>query len=294
MHLRWQSSLSLSVLHAADAMFHQRRLADSALEAALAPAVSTLTTTIAEERLPAEIFLGHLLPLSVTFPHPQQLAEAALNKTVGRTEARIRVPRVRRVLAELKDAFCSVVPEATESLAARVEPLHRDWTVHGTALLHRVAELTSPEILVDEASVVVIHPVLGGGGAASLVYNLVRIEAPEEDPVPELPEVLRLGWLLSMLNLDLPRYSEQVRRHSLARVAALAMLPVTLSAAEVLKLARCDPSTIGLAVRSWVTPAAEADAWTAAVVPWWDVYQTKRPAWDTALQALDQLLPEPG
>ena len=47
----------------------------------------------------------------------------------------------------------------------------------------------------------------------------------EADPVADLPEVLRLAWLISQLNLDLPRFAENVSPLRRERVIALAMIP---------------------------------------------------------------------
>src|SRR5687767_3620470 len=105
MNLRWQTSLPLSFLHAAVALYRRQPLADPALAEALTPGVDQLSATMTEERLDPERFLGHLLPLSITQPSLAQLAEVALTKTLGRTEALIRVPRVQRVLHELREAF---------------------------------------------------------------------------------------------------------------------------------------------------------------------------------------------
>jgi len=52
---------------------------------------------------------------------------------------------------------------------------------------------------------------LGGAGAAQLRTNSVRLEAVLTHPDPQLPETLRLGWLLSQLNQDLPIYSDTIR-----------------------------------------------------------------------------------
>ena len=49
-------------------------------------------------------------------------------------------------------------------------------------LLKGVVDLTCPEILVEEATVVLVHPALGGGGGASLPYNVARIEAVAAEP----------------------------------------------------------------------------------------------------------------
>jgi hypothetical protein len=123
-----------------------------------------------------------------------------------------------------------------------------------------------------------------------LPYNSVRIE-----PVPnadgQLPEVLRLAWLLGTLNLDMPAYSEAILASRLDRVAALAMIPVTLAAAENVGLESCTPERIAQAVRQWLPPVEAEPASVDTLTQWWETYKSRRPAWSAALAALDRLLP---
>jgi hypothetical protein len=121
---------------------------------------------------------------------------------------------------------------------------------------------------------------------------LARVEAVPSDPVAELSEVLRLAWLVSMLNLDLPRYSETIPPSRLTQVANLAMIPIILTAAEAIPLAACDEPTLRSAVQTWLPVTDQAERLTATVSQWWEVYRTMRPAWADALQALDRLLTE--
>jgi hypothetical protein len=213
-----------------------------------------------------------------------------LTKTVGRQEAAPRIRRFHYLLAELQDAFGAVLPRLSQEWTTSMELLRQRWNYQGASLLGRIVQWTEPGILVDTARVVLVYPALGGGGAAHLPYNLLHIEAQSSDPVRELPEVVRLAWLLSLLNLDLPRYSEGVRPNYLVTVAGLAMIPITLAAAAELQLTRCDPELMGLALKCWLAPSKEAEAWTSTLSQWWETYCAVRPAWGTALQALDRLL----
>src|SRR5207244_4282844 len=105
---------------------------------------------------------------------------------------------------DVKNAFTTALPDLQASLVKNLQPLQGRWNVEGTALLARIVNGSEPGILVEEATVVGIYPAQGGGAAASLDYNTARIEAISDEPAEELPELLRLAWLLSMLNLDLP------------------------------------------------------------------------------------------
>src|SRR5206468_2245664 len=110
---------------------------------------------------------------------------------------------------------------------------------------------TDPTVLVPQADVVLVHPFLGGHGQAWLFYNCVTLEGVLANPHAELPEVVRLGWLLSQLNLELPAISELIEPLRLPRVGSLAMLCVALSAAEEVELARADERTIARAIDWW-------------------------------------------
>jgi hypothetical protein len=243
-----------------------------------------------EERIPAELFWSHLIPLAADITSVRELAQTTLTKTVGRQEAAARVHRVRDRLAELKDAFDAELARLGEDWTTSIEPLRQRWNYHGQGLLGQIEERIEPGILVEAATVVLVYPALRGGGAAHLPYNLLHIEVLAADPVAELPELVRLAWLLSLLNQDLPRFSEGVRPSRLATVAGLAMIPITLTVADALQLARCDTEMISLAVKTWLAARDQGEAWTGIVCQWWETYCTLRPAWATALQALDRLL----
>jgi hypothetical protein len=292
--LRWLTSVPVGCLHATAAFLQKKPLADSVLCDALAGPAECLQAALLEEGIPPEVFWLHVIPLAAELCSVRELAQVTLIKTIGRAEAARRVSRFGHLLTDLKDAFAAVLPQLSEEWTKGIELLRQHWDYQGAGLLGRIVQWIEPGILVDSATVVPVYPALRGGGAAHLPYNLVHIECQPTDPVAELPEVVRLGWLLSQLNLDLPRYSEGVPPSRLATVAALAMIPITLSAAAEVELARCDTEAMALAVQSWLASGNQADAWTDTLTQWWETYSVVRPAWATALQALDRLVVELG
>src|SRR5438874_1909545 len=106
-----------------------------------------------------------------------------------------------------------------------------------------------------EAAAVPTEPFLGHLSGLAAVLNGNR----------ELPEVLRLGWLLSQLNLDLPKYQGQLTSARTLQVGALALVPAVLAAAEEVELARLGEPLIAQAIAAWDT--GEADA--GLLVQWW-------------------------
>ncbi len=69
------------------------------------------------------------------------------------------------------------------------------------------------------------------------------------------------------------------------------MIPVVLAAAAELGLEGSIEARLPQATALWMGPGEKATAWVGILNAWWDSYRTLRPAWATALQALDQLLP---
>ena len=53
--------------------------------------------------------------------------------------------------------------------------------------------------MLPQCDVLLIHPALGGAGEAHLAYNSVRIEAVLANPNADLPEVVRLAWLIAQV-----------------------------------------------------------------------------------------------
>jgi hypothetical protein len=289
--INWLPGVTAGCFYTAELLLRDRPPADPALAAALADPARRLRKALEEERVPAGTFWHHLVPLAAGIGCTHELAEVALVKTLGRTGAEARLGRFSGLLHDLKLAYVQALPGLEETLGRAIEELRPGWDRRGVAVLAGVANATEPGVLVEEATVALVHPVLGGGGTACLPYRTACFEAVSADPVAELPEVLRLAWLLGQLHMGMARYAEAVRHNPPATVAALALVPAALAGAELPELACCDAATIGLAVQEWLRPAAEeAEAWTAVVVEWWDVYGTMRPAWATALQALDELL----
>lgn len=285
--IRWLAGPLVSALHAAEAITTGRTLVEPRVTESLAEPVEGLAREIVAAKLPVAKFWSHLLPLSQGCGGTRQLAETALVKTVGRTlGGESLAARLGTQLAALDAAYRRAFPKLAEELALRSGPLCGQWEARGPGFLASVYRLTEKRLAVANADVILVQPVLGGGGAAHLLYNSVRIEAVLANPVAELPEVVRLGWLLSQLNLEIPSLSERVSAEHLPRVAGLAMLPVALKAGEEVELCRSDRATLARALDVWT----DSDAMAETLSQWWETYLESRPGWPVALAALDRMI----
>ena len=296
MILHWKPSVRASALHAAELLCRSRTLVDPALAEALSGPTAELDREIAAAGLPQERFWVTLTALAATFDGQRELAEVALTKTVGREKALPLVGRFAGWIADLEIAFQRAIPDLTQQLELRGQPLREHWEARGPGLLAGIGRLTEPGLLVEEAEVVLVYPASGGGGRAHVPYNSVRIEAVLTNPLPQLPEVVRLGWLLAQLNLDLSDYQGTLSRDRAEFVGALALLPVVLAAAEDVELARFDLATLTAALSAWEcleppqNAAADPVKLAETLTAWWETYQSTRPSWSVALAALDRMI----
>lgn len=261
-------------------------LADAALAGSLAEPVVFLQGEIQAAQLPAERFWGNLLGLSASVDSNYDLARLALVKTVGwGTAAERAAPILAAGIAAIEAVFARHLPKLAEELPLRMGPLREQWEARGPGFLRQIGMLTDEGLLVEQAEVVVLHPALGGGGETWLAGNQVRVEGVLANPHPHLPEVVRLGWLLSQLHLDLPSIGENVHPDRLPRVAQLAMLPAALAAGQAVELCQASPGLLAQALNDW---RLAADA--TVLTQWWETYRDGRPPFAVALAALDQML----
>lgn len=287
LEVRWIVSTRASALHALAALLAGQSLVDQKTSAALADEARAWRADLDLLGLDAGAFFRHAIPLATRIDSPGAWAEAVLAKTLGPLAAdRAAVQPITRRLIALQAAFDGAHPGALEELELRSSPLREQWEARGGGLLATLDRLTTTGLVPEAADAILVHPVLGGGGAAHWQYNSVQFEAVLANPLAELPEVLRLGWLLAQLNFDLPLYDDHLDRRRLAIVGPLALIPPTLASGTEVELNRDTRDTLATAVRAWTGAAVDLDVLST----WWETYQATSPPWHIALGALDQML----
>lgn len=296
MQIQWRVDLRVSALAAAHELFLGRRLVDEALQAALALPVQRLQLRLSAIPIPPAWLWRHFIPLAADVGDHRELARLSLIKGYGRAGP-AECEGLTQSLWEIEHAFTQACQAAApgraplEDLRLREKPLRELFEARGPGLLALCGSISEPELIAGAATVYCVHPVLGGAGRAHLEYNAVTMEGVLADPHPRLPEVVRLGWLLAQLQQDVPIYSESIHRDRLPAIAALAMLPVVLAAAEQVELARCNHETVTEALDAWriATPESWKSDRAGPLWAWWESYRAARPAWPVALAALASL-----
>ncbi len=286
--LRWVASSAASCFHVAAALARGVSPAQPEAFAAFQEPVAALSGAIESLEVPAWKFFDRLVPLAASYDDNRLLAEAVLSK-VGRTSAATAVAgEFAGLFSDLKRVQAKSQPKLLDELELRAGPLREQWEGRGPGMLAGIRRLTDPNILVERADVLVVYPMAGGGGTAHLAHNVVSIEAVLANPSRQLPEIVRLAWLIGQLNLDLPRHSESLQNSR--RVAALAMIPPALAAAQDVELVQDDPATLALALQIWQPAGGDESSVAECLGLWWKTWLQTRENWPAALAALEQML----
>jgi hypothetical protein len=290
-NLTWKAPPLTTCLHVADGLSRGLIAVDPQLGEAVAEPVARVRSAVEASGVPPGRMWRLLAGLSGQGCSAAQIAETAVLKTVGPVDRLDAfVSYLAGALTDVQVAMRGVLPNMTDELALRERPLREQWEARGPGLLFQIAALTEQELLPEHADVLLVHPAFGGAGTAHLAQNSVRIEAVLANPHEELPEIVRLAWLIAQLQLDLPVHGEHVNADRLPHVARLALLPAALQAAETVELVRRSPQLLQLAMRAWHLSVPAGTDIVGLVTDWWETYQASRPPFRVALQALDQML----
>lgn len=305
--LSWTVSTRANCLHFVQAIVGGRPRTDAGRLDRLAAPVRALERKLAEWQIPAAAFCDFLVPASIAAereleayftsinPLPQFFDEellpqfrrrrwwqAAVDRQLARTllkrlagfHGKGAEPALAGFIREFRRTVTATWPDLKEELRLRIQPLAEQWEARGPGLLKTIGRLTDPALVGERAEIVPLVPILGGEGRAYPEYKIVAIEAVLANSMAELPETVRLAWLVAQLNLDSPRFSG--RASDIRRIGPLALLPPILTAAEDVELARLDLPTLTMAVAAWCgvdrlkleIAQRLLDWWQAAVEPW--------------------------
>ncbi|MBM4000920.1 MAG: hypothetical protein FJ297_15515 [Planctomycetes bacterium] len=287
MELRWMASLSASALHAANALLDGKTLVDGPLAESLREPVDLLRAALDRIGPRGRAVWDVARALASGIENNRELVDVAARKSLGPSAP----PTAELVgaIGRVEDAVRQALPGLADQLALRSGPPRDAWDARGPGCLTRLADLAEAELIAPRAEIVLVHPAVGGAGAAHLFCNAVTIEAVVEDPWPNLPETVRLAWLLSQLQLDLARFSEHVPPARLANIAPFAMLPPVLDAAQHVEWIESSERALVDAIGIWGLASA-ADDVADLLTTWWRTYLENRPTFAIALRALDRML----
>ena len=293
MELRWKASFSASCLHAVTCLDEGLPAADLEISALLRPAAAQLQQELHACGLAGAQILPQLTGLSSEIQDNRQLIQLAVTQVLGtNTISEAAVNRLAGRIADLESTLRYHRPQLVNELAIRGRPLREQWETRGPGLLSNVARQTSENFVAPTGEVVLVYPLVGGQGRAHLNNNRVTLEAVLANPHDDLPETVRLGWLLTQLNFDMPMFSDPIPRFHLPIVASLACLPLVLAGAESVEWSTLSRESIARAIECWHLPTDLPADIASRLHNWWQAYAEGETPWSVAIAALDQILHE--
>jgi hypothetical protein len=304
--LRWEIGDRLSPLHAARCWAGGLPGIDSQLIRAIAEPMTQLTERLAADEVNLEAFWRCLLT-HVAANHPaaddRDSCRAALAAAgVGELTLDGVTSAVHSRIAEIRLAFQDRFPKLAQQLSLRGRPLREQWEAYGPGLLRFVGKQTHEAFLPKTVTALLLSPYRGGDGDCDSASATLWIEAVLTNPIPEIPEVLRLTWLVSRIGLErecmphpLPADKDTSDPSSAIRrtdVIGLALIPIVLQSAvelELLAPLESPPDRIATAVAAW---SGHAETNVVEILhDWWNQTRQLQPAFPVSLKALDRMLP---
>jgi hypothetical protein len=292
MNLNWKHNLDLSAVHAAWCLSTHRadcrKCSEDLEEAASVLASCAARLSISPSRLWDSLFV-----LCVDTPDNRGLAERVIIRCVPPSlRSDLMLVHLANAIATLESRFARDYPNFKREMQLRTGPLQQQWEAYGPGLLRLIGQYTDEVLIVEEADVVLVQPILGGAGYAHLSTNRCHIEAVLTNIDSHLTEPIRLAWLLSQVEFEKPVYSDLINAFRLREISGLAMLPPTLKAAEELGLCSFRLDSIQQAIELWrlAEPNRSSESLAEIVITWWETVEASQPEWRTALTGLDRML----
>ncbi len=287
--LHWVASLTATVIYAAEAVSRGLPLVDSPLDHRFLEATRELRSWIGRRSEPATLIWNHLGGLAGSLDDPYALAAEVTVQLQDEVPAGVSA-ELGETIATLKHATRSAYPDLLEELAVRVRPLREQWEARGPGLMRHASELAGIPLTPDTTRVQLVMPLLGGGGRAYLGYGSCCLEAVLVDRDANLPEPVRLAWLIAQLGLDHLALRGSVSPGRYPLVCQLALIPPILEAAGLVEWLRFEPELIRRALAAWHVPTLPDRPAHEWLVHWWQRVRHDRLAWPEALASLDEWL----
>ena len=264
--LQWQANPRAAILHALRLLADGVPMIDHAIVAVLAPWVPRLQESRLDNR-----FWRQLLPIASGGDELSSLVERA----VKHSQLECHAGDIAEMFATAEQQVVASDLDVTAELLLRQRPLRELWEASGPGLLFQISRWTMRPIL-PGVELDGLLPLCGGFGQAFSGAQRVQIELVLTNPVANVPEVIRLAWLIAQLSI--PDDSD-------VATDQLALVACCLAAAEQLGLAACQPASIAEALQQWRIVEQRADELGVAVHQWWNA-RNEELAWHEASRQL--------
>ena len=309
--IRWKPDTALSTIHAAYSVAVGAACTDEKLEQALVPCVTQINERLLSSSIDMRGFWSRLVRESIGCDETRAACETAL---VASGCSALQVDQTSRGIVRQLDECRIVVhdrfPRLLDQLELRSRPLRERWDTVGRGVLNQVAKQIwgqSPPKNWWPASVdgLFVQPLRGGDGGFEPGSDegknaAIWIEAMLTDVLPNVPEVVRVAWLVTRVAIEQhiaqksltskPGDSTFGRPASLTSAWAFASVPLVLRSAAELDLVSHSALPISAAIRLWrLSDAAIAGD---VLTQWWEKLDRDPQPLPVALKSLSQAIEE--
>ena len=292
MHLHWTKSSSASALHAANCCSkHSSQVHDPVLGEKFGPAADALGTCLEDlDSIHSQRLWDGLIVLASKIQSNSALADELLSEFIDGFVEQSLAQRLVGAITEVEASFKLLFPKYLDQFDYRIKPLQDQWVGYGNGFLAHLRRLTRNDAWVKEANVIGVQPILGGAGRAHCEHQSIHIEAVLTNPLAELPELVRLGWLVSQLYTVPFRSQLGLSPADVSHLLPIAMLVPSLAAAEVLELSKCNEANAELSIEQWNIAVPSHRDVASDLVPmlmdWWETCLKNKSEWSVALKTL--------
>lgn len=232
-----------------------------------------------------------LVPIAAQAEDFHHWAELCALELFGEDPEPETVGRLDAVLSEAMEIVDEHVIPVDERATLESSPLRDRWQRDARDYIQALIELTDESIVPEKAFIYLIPTLTGDIAKTHPVEDIIEVEVEQSIALTELPDVIRLGWLVAQLNMNTLSPELDLPEDKLDLLKKLALVPVALSASEAAGWAVCQERTIEQAAQTWLGKRKElTKPAIEALDAWWEVYRERRPPWKSALTALHRML----
>lgn len=194
-------------------------------------------------------------------------------------------------IAEAEIELDSTYPKFFEEMKLRMRPLQEQWEAYGPGLLYQTQRFLYLDHSVNSAEVFLVPPVAGGMGRVHLNTNRCHIEALLTNIASDLPEALRLAWLLTQLGIYQSAEYQDARAKPIGTAVGLAALPAALMAGEQLGICNFDVHSIRNAVKLWglESKGPKSEVLSDILLNWWQKSSDGKIEWSAVAEELRRI-----
>lgn len=287
--LKWNTSQPLSVLHAARSVAQHVPVVDRQVETLLQSSVAEINGRLSMMELDLRQFWFEMVASGLDDVDDRTRCERVLGQ-IGCSPLGLDslAAALAGRLTDMRLAYAEGFPKLADQLPLRGRPLCEMWDAYGSGLLRELGRLTHNRLLPPRVQMVLVQPVRGGDGDAAPAHCGAWIEAVLTHPEPRVPEVLRVAWLVGRLGLGRGEANRLVAAERLPYLAAMALVPIVLSAGSQLELIPDAPLPVQAALAAWHLDCSPATV--QLLERWWDQLRQGGTPFPVGLKALDRML----